>query len=107
MWKKLKDRAVSGAMKVVSSERARKVMDSEEFQSAVIRAVTTGMRVKRDLAEARRVLAKQLDVATGDDLADLKREIDRLERRVRDLREEAGDQRDGGDTDGDQARQAS
>lgn len=104
MWKKLKDRAVSGAMKVVSSDRARKVMDSEEFQSAVFRAVTTGMRVKRDLSEARKVLAKQLDVATGDDLADLKRELDRLERRVRDLKEENEDLRDSLDDD---ARQAS
>jgi hypothetical protein len=106
MWKKLKDRAVSGAMKVASSDRARKVMDSDEFQSAVFRAVTTGLRVKRDLAEARRVLAKQLDVATGDDLADLKRELDRLERRVRNLRDENDELRDQLDPD-DDARQAS
>ena len=56
-----------------------------------MRAMTTGLRVKRDLAEARRALANQLEIATGDDLAELKREMERLEAQVEKLREESAD----------------
>jgi ubiquinone biosynthesis protein UbiJ len=93
MWKRLKDRATRGAMKVVNSERAKRVLNSEEFQDAVVRAVTTGLRVRRDLSEARRALAAQLEIATGDDLADLKRQLEALEERMETL----GDERSGSD----------
>ncbi len=85
MWKKLRDKATRGAMKVMSSERAQKVLDSDEFQEAVLRAVITGMRVKRDLSDARRAIASQLEVSPDDDLSSLKEELDE---RVQRLQEE-------------------
>ncbi|MEO1271231.1 MAG: hypothetical protein AAFX99_24330, partial [Myxococcota bacterium] len=59
-----------------------------EVQKAMMKAVQTGFKVKEDIDNTRKVLAKRLNIATGDDLANLKRKLDRLERRVSDLREE-------------------
>ncbi len=94
MLKSLKDKAMSGAMKVMQSDKARKMMSSAEFQKVMMKAFETGFRVKQDLDSAKKTVARSLNVATGDDLADMKRTIDRLERKVRDLKSENESLRD-------------
>ncbi len=91
MWKNLKDKALSGAMKVIQTDQAQKMMNSPEVQKAMFRAFQTSMKVKSDVSDTGRTLAKRLNFATNDDLQDLKRNIDRLERKVRDLKTENKD----------------
>jgi polyhydroxyalkanoate synthesis regulator phasin len=91
MLKNLKEKALDGAMKVMQTDGAKKVMNSAEFQKMMMKAFQASFKVKQDLDEAKRTLAKRLNVATGDDLRDLKRTIDRLERRVKDLKRENED----------------
>jgi len=88
MFKQFKDKALQGAMKIMQSEQAQKVMSSPEVQKAMMKAVQTGFKVKEDIANTRKVLTKRLNIASGDDLANLKRKLDRLERKVSDLRDE-------------------
>jgi polyhydroxyalkanoate synthesis regulator phasin len=91
MLKDLKDKALSGAMKIMQTEQAQKVMNSPDVQKAMFRAFQTSMKVKGDISDASRNMAKKLNFATNDDLQDLKRTIDRLERKVRDLKTENTD----------------
>jgi hypothetical protein len=91
MLKDLKDKALANAMKAMQAEPVQKVMNSPEFQKTMFRALQTGMKLKTDVDEARKNVAKHLNVATNDDLEDLKRNIDRLERKVRDLKTENKD----------------
>lgn len=91
MFKSLKEKAMANAMKVMQTDQAQKVMNSPEVQKAMFRAFQTGMKVKTDVSDASRNIAKRMNFATNDDLQDLKRTIDRLERKVRDLKTENKD----------------
>ena len=91
MFKKLKDKALENAMKAMGNDKVQQAMNSPEFQNFVMRAFQTGMKVKTDMDEVRQTLVKRMNVATGDDLEDLKRTLDLLERKVRDLKDENED----------------
>lgn len=88
MFKKFKEKAFEGAMKAMGDERLQKVIGSPEVQKVMTRALATGLRMRSDFEEARRNIVNRMNVATGDDLEDLKLKLDRLERKVRDLRDE-------------------
>ena len=88
MFKKFKDKALENAMKAMGNDKVQEVMSSPEFQSFMLRAFQTSMKVKNDVGEARKTIAKRMNVVTGDDLEDLKRNLDRLDRKVRDLKDE-------------------
>jgi len=91
MFKKFKDKALENAMKAMGNDKVQQMMNSEDFQRFMLRAFQTGMSVKGDLDEVRKTLVKRMNVASGDDLEDLKRTLDRLERKVRDLKDENED----------------
>lgn len=88
MLKKFKDKALEGAMKAMGNDQVQKVMSSPDVQKFVMRAFQTGMRVRSDIDDARRMVVKRMNVATGDDLENLKRTLDRLERKVQNLKDE-------------------
>ena len=94
MWKNLTEKAIGGAIKALQSDRAQRVLNNKDLHNAVERAVETGSKLRDDLAQARRMLAKRLDVATGDDLAELKKNLDRLERKVREAEQQPADTED-------------
>ena len=84
----MKKKALSLGMKAMDTDAAKKMMTSPEFQKVVMKALQTGVKVRQDLNNAKKVMARSLNVATGDDLKEMKRNIDRLERRVRNLKTE-------------------
>lgn len=88
MLKDLKDKALKMGMEAMDTDAARKLMGSPEFQKVVMKAFQTSFKVRQDLNNAKKVVARQLNVATGDDLKEMKRTIDRLERRVKNLKDE-------------------
>ena len=95
MFKRFKDKALESAVKLMQSEQAQKLVSSAEVQKAVLKAVKTGFKVKEDISNTRRVVVERLNIATGDDLVDLKRKLDHLERRVNHLKKENEHLREG------------
>lgn len=85
MFKDIKNKALALGMKAMDTEQAKKVMSSEDFQGFMMKALQTSFKVREDLNSAKKVVAQRLNVATEDDLKNLKRQIDRLERNVRNL----------------------
>jgi len=88
MLKDLKDKALRLGMDAMDTDAAKKMMGSAEFQKVVMKAFQTSFKVRQDLNNAKKVVAKRLNVATGDDLKEMKRTIDRLERRVKNLKDD-------------------
>lgn len=88
MLKDLKNKALALGMKAMDTDAAKKVMSSDDFQSFAMKAMQTGFKVRQDLDSAKKMVAQRLNVATEDDLKSLKRQIDRLERNVRNLSNE-------------------
>ena len=88
MFKRFKDKALEGAVKIMKSEQAQKIIASPDVQKAMFKAFETGFKVKEDITNTRKVVAKRLNIVTGDDLVDLKHKLDHLERRVTHLNEE-------------------
>ena len=88
MFKRFKNKALEGAVKLMQSEQAQKIITSPDVQKAMFKAFETGFKVKEDITNTRKVVAKRLNIATGDDLVDLKRKLDHLERRVSHLKDE-------------------
>lgn len=82
-FKNLKSRAMDEAMKFMQSEKGQKIMSNPDVQKAMAWAFQTSFKVKNNVTTVKKSLAKKLAVATEDDLKDLKRTIDRLERRVK------------------------
>lgn len=81
--KEIKQRAMNGAMKLMQTDTAQKVMSKPEFQKAMAWAFQTSVKVKDNIEDTKKKLAKRFAVATEDDLKDLKRTIARLERKVK------------------------
>lgn len=88
MLKDLKDKALRLGMDAMDTDAAKKMMGSAEFQKVVMKAFQTSFKVRQDLNNAKKVVARRLNVATGDDLKEMKRTIDRLERRVKNLKDD-------------------
>ena len=81
--KDVKGQLLTGAMKVMQSDTARKVMSSPHFQNAMAFAFKTTFKVKNDIDSARKNVASALNLVTKDELRDLQRNVERLERRLK------------------------
>ncbi len=85
----IKTRAMEGAMKFMQSDKGQKLMSNPDVQKAMSWAFQTSFKVKNNLDSAKKNLAKSFAVATEDDLKDMKRTLDRLERRVKKMNAKA------------------
>lgn len=79
----LKSTLLSNAMKVMQSDTARKVMESEKFQQAMAFAFRTTFKVKSGLDNSKKKVASTLNLVTKEEVRDLRRSVERLERRLR------------------------
>ena len=87
----LKDDLLKAAMKIMQNPTAQKVMSSDRVQKAVGKAFKAGFQVKNEIDQRKARLAKTLNLATGDDLRPMKRELDRLQRQVSKLKKDLAD----------------
>ncbi|TVR02907.1 MAG: hypothetical protein EA398_06640 [Deltaproteobacteria bacterium] len=79
---KLKARALEKAMKIAQSDSAQQIMADERFQRAFAQVFESSMKARDSIEKTRRDLAHRFNLATEDDLRDMKRKLERLERRL-------------------------
>lgn len=79
----LKGKAMEAGMKFMQSDKGQKLMANPDVQKAMQWAFQTSFKVQGKVRDTKKTVAKRLSVATEDDLKDLKRTIDRLERKVK------------------------
>lgn len=84
----LKNKAMQSAMEFMSSERGQKWMNDPRVQKAVGSAFQASVVARSQLDVARKQVAEALNLATEDDLRDMKRNLDRLERRLKRMQAE-------------------
>jgi len=72
----IKDKATEGAFRVAASEKARALFSHPRVRQMVSEATRMGQQVKRDVNSVKKALAARVDMATTDDLAELKRKLD-------------------------------
>lgn len=79
----MKEKLMSGAMKVMQSDTARKVMSSQQFQNAMAFAFRTTFKVRNEVDNAKKKVANTFNLVTRDEVRELRRSVERLERRLR------------------------
>ncbi len=84
----IKQELLKNAMKAMSNPTVQKIISSEKTQKAFAQAFKTTYAVKTQIDEKKADLARQLNLATSDDLRSMKRELDRLQRQVERLKKE-------------------
>lgn len=90
----IKDQLLNSAMKVMQSETARKVMSNERFQQGMAFAFRTTFKVRNEIDEGKKRIATRLNLVTKDELRDLRRTVERLERRLKKQEKEAAAKRE-------------
>lgn len=88
-----KEELLKKGMKAMQSETAQKIMGNEKVQKGFAAAFKAGYDLKHGIDEKKSDFAKRFNLATRDDLRDMKRELDRLRRQVSSLQK----QKDNGD----------
>ena len=71
------------SMKLLQSENAQKIMASPQLQNAMSLVFRVSFKVKNDIQSTKKRLASALDLVTKDELRDLRRNVERLERRLK------------------------
>lgn len=79
----VKEQMLNTAMKLMQSETARKVMSNERFQQAMAVAFRTTFRVRNSIDQTKKRVADSMNFATREELRDLRRTVERLERRLK------------------------
>ncbi len=81
--KDLKVQLVNQAMKMLQTDTAQKVMASPSVQNAMSFVFQASFKVKNEVQSTKRKLASALDLVTKEELRELRRNVERLERRVK------------------------
>ncbi len=79
----IKGQLLAGAMKLMQTDGAKKMMASPQFQNAMAYAFRTTYKVRTDMENTKKRMASTLNLVTRDELRELRRNVERLERRVR------------------------
>ena len=73
-----RERAVDAAMKLLQNENVQRAMNDERVQNAISSAVQRGGQLRSELGTLKKRVAAEFDLATEDDLREMKAELDRL-----------------------------
>lgn len=79
----LKDKLFAEGMKLTSNPAVSKLMQDERFMRLVVAAMSMPGRVSTFSAEQRERFAKEMGLATSDEVRDLKRQLGALEDALR------------------------
>ncbi len=79
----IKGQLIASAMKVMQTDGARKIMASPQFQNAMAYAFRTSYKMRTDVENTKKRVAGAFNLVTRDELRELRRNVERLERRVR------------------------
>jgi cell division FtsZ-interacting protein ZapD len=81
----LKDKLVAEGMKLTQSPAVGKLLQDERFMRLVVLAMSMPGKVSTFTAEQKERFAKEMGLATSDEVRDLKRQLSALEDTVRRL----------------------
>jgi polyhydroxyalkanoate synthesis regulator phasin len=84
----IKDDIMKAAMKALQNEKVQKFMSNEKVQKGMAEAFKAGYELKSQIDDTKQDVLESLNVATSDDLREMKRELDRLRRQVSRLEKE-------------------
>ncbi|MBA2662191.1 MAG: hypothetical protein H0U74_07835 [Bradymonadaceae bacterium] len=87
-----KDELLKTAVKAMQSDTAQKLMGNEKVQKGFAAAFKASYEIKTGLDEKKGDLARKFNLATKDDLREMKRELDRLRRQVTHLKKQNEDE---------------
>ena len=83
-----KSRAIKHALDFLQSENGQKLVSNPDVQKAVHWTVENSIKLGKRLEETKKSIVKSLSIATDDDLHDLKKTVDRLEKRIKRMKAE-------------------
>lgn len=86
----LKEKLVAEGMKLTQSPAVGKLLQDERFMRLVVLAMSMPGRVSTFTAEQKERFAKEMGLATSDEVRDLKRQLGALEDTVRRLERKIG-----------------
>lgn len=89
-----KSKLMKNAMKAMQNPKVQKVLSSEKTQKAIAGAFKATYQFKTQVEERKEDVARRFNLATGDDLRSMKRELERLQRQVDRLKREQQQDRD-------------
>jgi hypothetical protein len=90
MLEKLKQEAMRQGMKLVTNPRVMKVMADPRFMNAVSTGFALKGRIQEGIDERIRAIAARLNLATRDEIEELKRDLSHVENTVTDLERKVG-----------------
>lgn len=85
---KIKQELLKRAMDAMTNPTVQKIVADERTQKAFANAFKATYTIKTRIDDTKAEMAKRLNLATGDDLRSMKRELDRLQRQVERLKKE-------------------
>ncbi|NUO54942.1 MAG: hypothetical protein HOV80_39385 [Polyangiaceae bacterium] len=86
----IKDKLVSEGLKLTQSPTVGKLMQDERFMRLVVLAMSMPGRVSTFTAEQKERFAKEMGLATQEEVRDLKRQVSALEDALRRLERKTG-----------------
>ena len=87
----MKDDFLNLAMKALQNPSVQKLMANEKVQKGMANAFKASYELKSQLDDKKADFGKRFNLATTDDLRSMKRELDRLQRQVSRLKQQAKD----------------
>ena len=91
MLDSLKQKMMSKGMELMQSPAVGKMMESEKVGVIIEKAMTVPFKVSGALMSQKERLVALFDLATQEDIDDVKRAVTRVEGVLRDIKKESGD----------------
>ncbi len=91
MMSSLKEMMMSKGMKLMQSPAVGKMMESEKMGVVIEKAMTVPFKVSGALMSQKERLVALFDLATQDDVDEVKRAVSRMEGVLRDIKKESAD----------------
>jgi hypothetical protein len=91
MNESLKLKLMAKGSQLMQSEAARKLMESEKFGAVMEKAMTVPFKVSNAVNSGKERLVALLDLATQEDVDDVKRTMARMEGLLKEIKKESAD----------------
>lgn len=86
----LKQQLMTQAFKLMQDPRVARALQNPRVMQGVVGAMQLGARVQKNITTGTTVVARSLNLATTEEVAELRTTIDRLERELADTRSGGG-----------------
>jgi hypothetical protein len=90
MIDEVKEKLLTKGMELLQSPAVAKLMESEKVGTILEKAMTFPIKMSDTFRNQKERLSSLLELATQQDLDDLKRAVSRMERLLQDLKQESG-----------------